>query len=124
MALGCVLAMLLRGTSQRGAWGDLGLRAPKMPLCRAPAPLVQAVTGTLPCPAAENQVLGPQSGQGSCPRCRRGGHGAVEPQLCVGGGRCRAAPTAHLPGLCFGAIYRAAVYICAISAPHGEGARK
>lgn len=29
MALGCVLAVLPRGTSQRGAWGDLGLRAPQ-----------------------------------------------------------------------------------------------
>lgn len=29
MALGCVLAMLPRGTSQRGAWRDLGLRAPQ-----------------------------------------------------------------------------------------------
>lgn len=32
-----------------GTWGGV---PPKMPLCRAPALVVEAVTGTLPCPAA------------------------------------------------------------------------
>lgn len=130
MALGCLLAVLPRGTSRWGAWRDLGRGAPQNALVSGSSPGGGGCDGHAAMPRSgsglENQVLGSQGrskGRAVVPAIP-GGHGTVEPQLGVGGGRCRAAPTAHLPGLCFGAIYRAAVYICAISALHGEGARK